>query len=112
VAHCGGTPTITQRLLIDRLVRTTVQLDVLDQKLLAAGGWTDRWRRYYSKPDDDVLVVRGATPTFSPTLPQSIIDQAIERDPEAASAEWLAQWRSELADLVSREVVAVVMPGR
>jgi hypothetical protein len=41
VAHCGGAPTITQRLLIDRLVRTTIQLNGLDEKLLAGDGWTD-----------------------------------------------------------------------
>jgi hypothetical protein len=40
-AHCGGSPTIAQRLLIDRLVRITVQLNSLDEKLLAGDGWTD-----------------------------------------------------------------------
>ena len=38
--HVGGSPTVTQRLLIDRLIRCTIQLDQLDEKLLA-GGWTD-----------------------------------------------------------------------
>jgi hypothetical protein len=38
--HCGNEPTITQRLLIDRLIRCTIQLDGLDKKLLG-GGWTD-----------------------------------------------------------------------
>jgi hypothetical protein len=78
-----------------------------------AGLLFDRWRRYYGKPDDDVLVVRGPSTTFNPTLPQSVIDQALERDPEAAAAEWLAEWRSDLADFVSREVVdAAMVPGR
>jgi hypothetical protein len=35
IAHCGGAPSITQRLLIKRLIRTTMQLHVLDAKLLA-----------------------------------------------------------------------------
>ncbi|HTV44846.1 MAG TPA: hypothetical protein VMF05_05985 [Stellaceae bacterium] len=72
----------------------------------------DRWRRYYGRTDD-VLVVRGPSTAFNPTLPQSVIDAAIERDPEAAAAEWLAEWRSDLADFVDRRVVdAVVVPGR
>jgi len=72
----------------------------------------DRWQRYYGKPDDDVLVVRGPSKLFNPTLPQSIIDRALERDPEAAAAEWLAEWRTDIADFVSREVVdAVVTHG-
>jgi hypothetical protein len=41
IAHCGGSPSITQKLLIERLVRTTIQLNALDEKLAAAGNWTD-----------------------------------------------------------------------
>jgi hypothetical protein len=41
IAHCGGSPTITQRLLIERLIRTTVQLQALDTKLAAGDSWTD-----------------------------------------------------------------------
>jgi hypothetical protein len=78
-----------------------------------AGLLFDRWRRFYGKPDPDVLVVKGPSTVFNPLLPQPIIDQALERDPEVASAEWLAEWRSDLADFVSREVVdAVTVPGR
>jgi hypothetical protein len=78
-----------------------------------AGLLFDRWRKFYAKPDPDILVVRGPSTTFNPTLPQSIIDQAIERDPEAAAAEWLAEWRSDLADFVSRDTVdAATVPGR
>jgi hypothetical protein len=73
----------------------------------------DKWRRSYGKPDNDVLVVKGPSTAFNPLLPQSVIDAALERDPEAAGAEWLAEWRSDLADFVSREVVdAVTVPGR
>jgi hypothetical protein len=73
----------------------------------------DRWRRFYGTADDDVLVVKGRSTIFNPTLPQSVIDQALERDPEAAAAEWLAEWRSDLADFVAREAVeAAVMPSR
>jgi hypothetical protein len=78
-----------------------------------AGLLFDRWRRHYGKPDPDVLVVRGASILFNPLLPQRVIDAAMERDPEAAAAEWLAEWRSDLADFVSREVVdSAVASGR
>ena len=73
----------------------------------------DRWRRFYGKPDDQVLVVKGPSTAFNPLLPRTVIDQALERDPEAAAAEWLAEWRSDLADFVIREVVdAVTISGR
>lgn len=73
----------------------------------------DRWRRSYGKPDAQVLVVKGPSTAFNPLLPQRVIDQALERDPEAAAAEWLAEWRSDLADFVAREIVdAVTVRGR
>lgn len=64
-----------------------------------------KWRDAYGKNDDDVLVVKGATRLFNPTVPQSLIDRAIVRDPEAAGAEWLAEWRSDIADFIGREIV-------
>jgi hypothetical protein len=73
----------------------------------------ERWRKHYGQPDDNILVVHGPTLAFNPTVPKRIIDQALERDPEAASAEWLAQWRTDLADFVSRDVVEqAVVDGR
>ncbi len=78
-----------------------------------AGLLFDRWRRYYGQTDDGVLIVKGPSTAFNPTLPQSIIDAALERDPDAAAAESLAEWRSDLADFVAREVVdAAVVAGR
>jgi hypothetical protein len=73
----------------------------------------DRCRRHYGKSDPDVLVVKGPSTVFNCTLPRAVIDQALDRDPDAAAAEWLAQWRSDLADFVSRDVVdAAVASGR
>ena len=46
VAHVGGHPTITQRLLIARLIKTHVQLDLLDEKL-GRGDWTMNDSRTY-----------------------------------------------------------------
>jgi hypothetical protein len=46
ISHVGGHPTITQQLLIDRLVRCTIQLDQLDDKLLGKN-WTDLDSRTY-----------------------------------------------------------------
>jgi hypothetical protein len=65
----------------------------------------DRWRDAYGKPDDDVLVVLGTSQQFNPLLPAEVISRHLERDPEAAAAEWLSEWRSDLADFLDRELV-------
>src|SRR5437879_5480145 len=48
VAHASphGSPTITQRLLIDRIIKVRLQLDALDDKL-AAGQWLPHDQRTY-----------------------------------------------------------------
>ena len=71
-----------------------------------------KWHAHFGKDDDDVLVVYGPSTAFNPTLPQHVIDAALARDPEAAAAEWLSQWRSDLSDFLDRELVeAAVDPG-
>ena len=52
-----------------------------------------------------ILVAQGATRDFNPDLPQSIIDRAMERDPAAASAEYMAQFRTDVESFITREAV-------
>ena len=42
---------------------------------------------------------------FNPSPSASVIDAALERDQEAASAEWLAEWRTDLADFLDRALI-------
>jgi hypothetical protein len=50
---------------------------------------------------------------MNPTLRQSVIDRALAEDPEAARADYLAEFRSDIASFISREVVeACVANGR
>jgi hypothetical protein len=71
------------------------------------------FRRHYGPQGDPlVLVAQGATRDFNPTLRQSVVDRALERDPAAAAAEYLAQFRSDIESFVSREAVeACVTPN-
>jgi hypothetical protein len=46
IDHIGGSPSIAQRLLIDRIVKIRLQLDMLDQKLLSPA-FTDLDRRVF-----------------------------------------------------------------
>lgn len=65
----------------------------------------ERWAKSYGRNDPHVLVVKGASRTFNPTLPQKVIDDAMARDPQAARAEWLAEWRDDLAGFLSRDLI-------
>ena len=77
------------------------------------GALHDAYKRYFGKPDVPVLVWKAPTRLMNETVPQSVIDQAMDRDPASASAEYLAEFRSDLESFISREVVeAAVVSGR
>jgi len=72
----------------------------------------EAYRRHYAKAGD-VLVWQASTRTMNPTVPQSIIDAALEEDEAAARAEYLAEFRRDVESFVAREVVeAATVPGR
>lgn len=73
----------------------------------------DKWRDSYGKPDPGILVVQGPSRAFNPTVSERVIDAAIQRDPEAAAAEWLGEFRRDIAAFVDRAIVdAAVIAGR
>ncbi len=76
------------------------------------GALWDAFRRWHGKDTPEVLVWKAATRTMNPTVPQSIIDRAMERDQASAAAEYGAEFRSDIEGFVSREAVeAVISPG-
>jgi hypothetical protein len=46
IAHCGGSPSFTQRLMIRRCARAMLRLELLDGKM-ADGSWTDHDARTF-----------------------------------------------------------------
>jgi hypothetical protein len=82
------------------------------------GALFDAFKRHYgskSEPKrlDPVLVWRAPTRTMNPTVPQSVIDAALEADPASAAAEYLAQFRTDVETYINRDVVEVaIIQGR
>jgi hypothetical protein len=77
------------------------------------GALYDAWRRHFGKDGDPVLVWRARTRAMNPTVPQSIIDNALERDAASAAAEWLAEFRTDVEAFIGREVVeSAIVSGR
>lgn len=72
----------------------------------------DAVRKYFGKADGP-LVWRATTRDMNANVPQRIIDEALERDPARASAEYLAEFRTDIESFVSRDVVeAAVIASR
>jgi hypothetical protein len=62
-------------------------------------------RHYGPQGDPRILVAQGTSRDFNPSLPQAVVDRALERDRAAASAEYLAQFRSDIESFIAREQV-------
>lgn len=74
------------------------------------GALWDAHRRYFGRPGR-ILVWQAATRTMNPTVPQSIIDEAMERDPANAMAEYGAQFRTDVERMFTREAIAACITG-
>jgi hypothetical protein len=66
--------------------------------------------KHFGRDAGRVLVWRGATLEMNGALDPAIVEEAYEDDPEAASAEYGAEFRSDLSDFVPRDVISSIMP--
>ncbi len=67
--------------------------------------WETHKRHYGPDGDPLILVAQGTSREFNPSLPQSVVDRALERDRAAASAEYLGQFRADIETFIAYEVV-------
>ncbi|MEX2310137.1 MAG: hypothetical protein WD738_21370 [Pirellulales bacterium] len=70
-------------------------------------GWAYRtWQKHFGNDNSqDVLVINAASRTLNPTLPQRIINRAMQEDLAAAKSEYLAEWRDDVSTFVPLELV-------
>lgn len=64
----------------------------------------EAYRKWWGK-DGAPLVWKATTREMNPSIPQRIVDEAVERDPSRASAEYLGEFRNDTEQFVSRDVV-------
>jgi hypothetical protein len=77
------------------------------------GALYNSYRRHYGRDDARVLVWKAPTEVMNPRIDPEFIAEAYEEDPEAARAEYGAEFRDDLADFITREAIdAITMWGR
>lgn len=70
------------------------------------------YQRHWAQPTN-VLVWRAPSRVMNPTLPEYVVERAMEEDPAAARAEYGAEFRSDIESFIRREAVeAVTVAGR
>ncbi len=68
--------------------------------------WDTFKRAFGDDAETRVLVAQAPSRMMNPTLPQSVVDHAMRDDPEAARAEYLAEFRSDIASFVDADLIA------
>jgi hypothetical protein len=71
------------------------------------------YARHHGDDESPCLSWQAASVLMNPTLPQAVVDDAYAEDPQVAAAEYGAQFRSDVASYVDRDVVmACIETGR
>ena len=75
--------------------------------------WENFRKHYGPEGSPRILVAKGTTRDFNSTVPQEEIDLLLEKDPARNTAEYLAEFRTDIESFVRREIVdAAVVLGR
>jgi hypothetical protein len=64
-----------------------------------------KYSDHYGQNSPNVLVIKAPTRVLNPTIDQAIIDEAMADDPAAARAEWMAEFRDDIAGWAGRELI-------
>lgn len=65
----------------------------------------ENYRKHFGQPSERVLVAQAPSLDMNPTLPNHVVEEAMQDDPAAAAAEYGAQFRTDVESFVSIEVV-------
>lgn len=88
------------------LATTGAPLMVISSPYARKGVIFDTFKRDYGPEGDPlILVAKGASKRFNPTLPDRTIQKAYDRDPAAASAEYGGEFRVDVEAFVNLDTV-------
>lgn len=94
------------------LATTGGPLLVISSPYAKKGELYTAFRRDFGQAGDPrILIAKGPSRSFNPSLSQRVVDRAYERDAAVASSEYGGEFRNDLEAFVSREIVeACVTP--
>jgi hypothetical protein len=76
-----------------------------------AGLLYEKFKKHFGRDDDNVLVIKAPTAALNPSLDESIIAEALEDDPVAARADWLGEFRDDIAGFVDVALIEAAVDG-
>ena len=108
--EASATPDVeTYRAVMPSLVASNGMLIGISTPYRRTGLLHAKHRDHFGVEGDDVLVVQGDSATFNPLLSAVLIEAHRASDPEAAAAEWDAQFRSDLVQFLSEDLIELAI---
>jgi Phage Terminase len=110
----SATPDIeTYRAILPALATTNGMLIGISTPYRKIGLLNAKHRDHFGIDSDDVLVVKGGTTVFNPTLSAATIETQRQADPTSATSEWDAEFRTDISTFLDDELIdAAVEHGR
>jgi hypothetical protein len=93
------------RAVLPSLLTTNGMLIAISTPYRRNGLLYQKHRDHFGQDHDDVLVVQGASQLFNPTLTDKEIDKQRQADPQAALAEWDAEFRTDVSTFLDEELI-------
>lgn len=81
------------------------KLIALSSPYARRGALWNTYRRCFGNDDPRTLVAQAPSRTMNPTLRQSVIDDAFKEDPARAAAEYMAEFRTDIASLIAPQLL-------
>ena len=91
------------------LITTRGMLLISSSPYAAAGELFELHEKYFGVEGAPVLVAKAGSRVTNPSLPQSAIDRAMERDPVAARTEYNAEFRQDVTGFIGRDLLLVAV---
>jgi len=105
MAEGKNTDTEIMNALRPALITTRGMLVLASTPYAREGELHSSFEKYFGKENADVLVARASSRDTNPTLPEAVIARALERDPVAARAEFLGEFRTDVSGFISRDLL-------
>jgi len=101
------------RALLPSLATTRGRLIAISSPYAEKGQCYSWYKRNWANNEGRVLVWNSPSRTMNPTLPQSIIDEALAEDYQSAKSEYLGEFRQDIVIWLPMQVIqSVVQTGR
>ena len=95
----------TYTAVLPSLLTTNGMLIGISSAYRRSGLLYNKFRDYFGQDNPDILVVKGSTQTFNPTVDNEALQAMRAADPIAAPSEWDSEFRSDLAGFLDDHVV-------